>query len=285
MPPIDWRVSSNFHIDQAPTRPPTELGKKEARGRLATAVSAIAALQQTLFAENRQALLLVFQAMDAAGKDGTIRHLLSGVNPAGCQVHSFKRPSSEELDHDFLWRHARRLPERGCIGVHNRSWYEEVLVVRVNPGILRHGQRLPERCTGPAVWTDRLASIRDFESHLARNGTAVVKFFLNVSRPEQARRLLARIDQPEKRWKFEEGDLDARDQWEEYMAAYEQALRATSTVDAPWYAIPADHKWTMRVLVAETVQAHLQALEARIPAPTDTDWEGCRDRLSSPPTA
>lgn len=253
--------------------------KKRAKERLEEVVDAIGPLQERLYAENRQALLLVFQAMDAAGKDGTIRKLLSGVNPAGCQVSSFKRPSSEELDHDFLWRHVVRLPERGILGVHNRSWYEEVLVVRVNPGILTGGQRLPPHALQGDVWGDRLQSIRDLEAHLDRNGTTVVKFFLNVSHAEQGRRLRARIDEPEKRWKFEAGDLDARADWEAYQTAYEQALNETSRPCAPWYAIPADHKWTMRVMVAEIVLRTLQAMNPTIPDPTDIDWQAARGRI------
>ncbi len=277
-----WRVpfDGSFRIAEAPSQAATVLDKQEAKHRLAKAVESISTLQEALYAENRQALLVVFQAMDAAGKDGTIRRLLTGVNPVGCQVFSFKRPSAQELDHDFLWRHVKALPERGRIGIHNRSWYEEVLVVRVNPGILTGGQRLPAHLTGPEVWDGRMRSIRDFEAHLARNGTPVVKFFLNVSREEQARRLVARIDEPDKRWKFDEGDLDARDMWPSYMQAYEQALNATSREEAPWYAVPADHKWTMRVLVAELVAEHLKRMNPQIPSPEDIDWEAARARLS-----
>ncbi len=279
-----WRVpfDGSFRIEQAPTRSTTPLDNRQAKDRLREAVGGIADLQERLYAEDRQALLLVFQAMDAAGKDGTIRRLLTGVNPAGCQVFAFKRPSKRELDHDFLWRHVKRLPERGRIGVHNRSWYEEVLVVRVNPDILTRGQRLPARLTGAEVWNERMRSIREAEAHLARNGTTVVKFFLHVSQEEQARRLIARIDEPEKRWKFEEGDLAARDQWSAYMGAYEQALNATSRPEAPWYCIPADHKKTLRVIVAELVLEHMQRMNPVVPAPEDIDWEAARRRLSSP---
>lgn len=278
-----WLVSpgSVFSLTECPTEPPERMTKSDAKGKLSAHVDAIGALQERLFAEDRQALLLVFQAMDAAGKDGTIRRLLTGINPAGCQVTSFKRPSSMELDHDFLWRHVGALPERGRIGVHNRSWYEEVLVVRVNEGILTNSQRLPSRCIGPDVWEGRLRSIREFESHLARNGTTVVKFFLNVGRKEQAQRLTDRIDEPDKRWKFESGDLDARDQWAAYQSAYAAALSETSTVDAPWYAIPADHKWTMRVAVADVVRQTLERMSPKVPSPEDIDWVEARRRLNA----
>lgn len=279
MPPVDspWRVPFDGSVDLGAfgCEPPQRLEKKDAKARLEEHVDAIREAQYRLYAEDRQSLLLVFQAMDAAGKDGTIRRLLSGVNPAGCHVASFKRPSSEELDHDFLWRHVRQLPRRGIIGVHNRSWYEEVLVVRVNPGILQ-AQRLDAY---PTIWDDRLRSIRELEAHLHRNGTRVVKFFLNVSYDEQARRLRARIDEPDKRWKFEEGDLSVRQQWDDYQRAYQATLAATSRPEAPWYAIPADHKWTMRVTVADVVRRTLEDMDPQVPEPQDIDWEDARRRL------
>jgi len=270
-----------FSLAGRSTEPPKRLTKSDAKSKLKEHVKGISAFQERLFSQDRQALLLVFQAMDAAGKDGTIRRLLTGINPAGCQVTSFQRPSSLELDHDFLWRHVRYLPERGRIGVHNRSWYEEVLVVRVNEGMLTNSQRLPSSCLVADVWEGRMRSIREFESHLCRNGTTVVKFFLNVGQVEQTRRLLARIDEPEKRWKFDPRDLDVREQWAAYQSAYEAALTQTSTADAPWYAIPADHKWTMRVAVAEIVHQTLARMDPAVPSPDDIDWGEARRRLNS----
>ena len=226
-------------------------------------------LQRVLYADDRHALLLVFQAMDAAGKDGTIRAILSGVNPAGCQVSSFRQPSSEELDHDFLWRTARRLPERGRIGVFNRSYYEEVLVVRVHPEYLGD-QRLPDP-PGEAFWDGRLESIRDHEKHLARNGTVVVKFWLNVSREEQRQRFLARLDEPDKNWKFSSGDVEERRYWKAYMRSYEAALAATSRPWAPWYAIPADDKPFMRLVTAEIIVRTLESLPLEYPRPHEEE--------------
>jgi len=214
----------SFDRAAAPTAPPDEaVGKKALKKRLKGLVEEMAELQQMFYAHDRHSLLLVFQAMDAAGKDGTIRAVMSGVNPAGCEVHSFKQPSKEELDHDFLWRSATRLPERGRIGIFNRSYYEEVLVVRVHPEYLG-GQQLPDAIDPQTIWDDRFDSIRDHEKHLARNGTVVLKFWLNVSREEQRQRFLARLDEPEKNWKFSAGDVRGRGHWD----AYEDALRATS---------------------------------------------------------
>jgi PPK2 family polyphosphate:nucleotide phosphotransferase len=217
-----------------------------------------------LYAHDRHAVLLIFQAMDAAGKDSTIRAVFSGVNPAGCQVFAFKRPSEEELDHDFLWRSARRLPERGRFGIFNRSYYEEVLVVRVHPEIL-DSQKLPHRPPGKKIWRERFESIRDHEKHLARNGTVILKFWLNVSREEQRRRFLSRLDEPEKNWKFEPGDVRERGLWEAYQRAYEEALAATSRPWAPWYAVPADDKPFMRLTVARIVAESLETLGMRYP--------------------
>jgi PPK2 family polyphosphate:nucleotide phosphotransferase len=212
-----------------------------------------------LYATNRAAVLLVFQAMDAAGKDGTIKAVLTGVNPAGCQVFPFAAPSPQELDHDFLWRHALCLPERGRIGIFNRSWYEEVLVVRVHPEYLAP-QRLPWAASGERLWAERLESIADFERHLARSGTAILKFFLHVSREEQRERLAARLDDPAKNWKVQPGDVIERRHWDEYQAAYEAALNATSRPWAPWYAVPADDKSYLRAEVARIVVAALESL-------------------------
>jgi len=232
--------------------------------RLAEAVEEISDLQERMYAQDRVALLLVFQAIDAAGKDSTIRAVTTGVNPAGCQVFSFKAPSKEELDHDFLWRTSRRLPERGRIGVFNRSYYEEVLIVRIHPEFL-DGQRVPPASSLEALWEGRYESIRDHEAHLARNGTVVLKFWLNVSRDEQARRFIRRIDRPEKNWKFNAGDLAERAHWDAYMEAYEDALNATSRALAPWYAIPADDKPYMRLTVAEIIRDQLRALDLAFP--------------------
>ena len=255
-----WRLADH------PTSPPADRpGKKELKKELEEVVEDIRDLQRILYAHDHRALLLVFQAMDAAGKDGTIRAVMTGVNPAGCQVFSFKQPSAEELDHDFLWRTARCLPERGRIGIFNRSYYEEVLVVRVHPEYLR-GQKLPQPVDMETIWAQRFESIRDHELHLARSGTVVLKFFLNVSKEEQRQRFLARLDEPEKNWKFSAGDVRERGFWDDYMAAYEDALNATSRSWAPWYAIPADHKPSMRLAVARVVRDTLRSLDLRYPA-------------------
>lgn len=256
----------SFGVDTASTAPPDGAPDKgECEDRLDRLRDRLDDLQRILYADDRHALLLVFQAMDAAGKDGTIRAVLSGVNPAGCQVSSFKQPNSEELDHDFLWRTARRLPERGRIGVFNRSYYEEVLVVRVHPEYLS-SQRLPAP-PGEAFWDRRFESIRDHERHLARNGTVVVKFWLNVSREEQRQRFLARLDEPDKNWKFSSGDVEERRYWDSYMRSYEAALANTSRPWAPWYAIPADDKPYMRLATAEIIVRTLESLPLRYPRP------------------
>ena len=255
----------SFSVPAAPTAPPAAAPGKKALGKaLEQEIEALSELQRRLYASDQHSLLLVFQAMDAAGKDGTVRAVMSGVNPAGCEVHSFKKPSAEELDHDFLWRSARRLPQRGRIGIFNRSYYEEVLVVRVHPGLLAY-QRLPKLPPLETVWEQRYESIRDHERHLARNGTVVLKFWLNVSHAEQKRRFLARIDEPEKNWKFSSGDVDERQHWPAYMEAYEAALNATSRSCAPWYAIPADNKRFMRLQVARIVRETLESLDLEYP--------------------
>ena len=227
-------------------------------------------LQRVLAAGDRHAVLLVFQAMDAAGKDGTIRSVMQGVDPSGCQVFSFKKPSRLELDHDFLWRTTCRLPERGRIGIFNRSQYEEVLVVRVHPQILE-SQQLPDPVDLETIWDERLRSIREQEEHLARNGTVILKFWLNVSRDEQRRRFLDRLDDPSKNWKFEPRDVIERRYWDDYMQAYEAALNATSRPWAPWYAIPADNKPYMRARVAEIIIDALQSIGLEYPEPSDED--------------
>ena len=257
-----------FRVADAATAPPPGTpGEKKLEDRLEERVEELEDLQRKLYADNRWAVLLIFQALDAAGKDGTIRAVCSGVDPAGFQVYSFKQPSAEELDHDFLWRTAVRLPERGRIGIFNRSYYEEVLVVRVHPGFL-DAQRLPFRPAGGALdelWRCRYESIRDHELHLARSGTAVVKFWLNISREEQRRRFLARIDNPKKSWKFSAADVRESERWVDYMAAYQDALAETSRPWAPWYAIPADDKPYMRLQVAEILVAALRSLGLRYP--------------------
>jgi len=256
----------SFRVARAATRPPKAQAEKErCKQRLAEQVEQLSELQHILYAHDYHSVLLVFQAMDAAGKDSTIRAVLSGVDPAGCQVYAFKRPSLQELDHDFLWRTAICLPERGRIGVFNRSYYEEVLAVRVHPEFLKY-QKLPRMPQDlDQLWQERYESIRDHEKHLARNGTLILKFWLNVSRGEQRERFLARLDEPEKNWKFETGDIAERGCWKAYMQAYEAALNATSRPWAPWYAIPADSKSFMRATVAELIVASLQKLDLHYP--------------------
>ena len=226
--------------------------KPAARKFLAKGVQWLAEEQDKFYANDRQAMLLVFQAMDAAGKDSTIRHVMSGVNPQGCQVYSFKQPSAEELDHDFLWRSQRCLPERGRIGIFNRSYYEEVLVVRVHKELLER-QKIPESLVTHDIWKERLEDIAAFERYLSRQGTILLKFFLHVSREEQKHRFLERLDNPEKNWKFSSADVRERAYWNEYMAAYEDAIRRTASREAPWYVVPADNKWFTRLVVAAVI--------------------------------
>jgi PPK2 family polyphosphate:nucleotide phosphotransferase len=238
--------------------------KHDARKQLARGLERLRDQQEKLYAEGTWAVLLIFQAMDAAGKDSTISHVMSGVNPQACDVSSFKAPSSEELAHDFLWRTVLRLPRRGHIGVFNRSYYEEVLVVRVHPKFLG-AQRLPPDLVSRRIWTERFEDIVAFERHLARNGVAVMKFFLHVSKAEQKRRFLERLDMPSKNWKFSIGDVHERAHWHEYMAAYEDMIRQTSTPAAPWYVVPADHKWFTRLIVADAISEKLKSLHLRYP--------------------
>lgn len=242
--------------------------KAAGASRLADAVHRLSALQERLFAQGRWSLLCVFQAMDAGGKDGTIGHVLSGVNPAGVRVVSFKAPGPEELARDFLWRVHAQVPRRGEIGVFNRSHYEEVLAVRVHPELLER-QRLPDAVTGADLWRGRLEDIAAFEAYLARQGVAILKFFLHVSRKEQRRRLLARLDDPDKLWKFDADDLAQRKLWDQYQDAYEAAIAATSAPHAPWFVVPADHKWFARLVVAEAMVAALDALDLTLPPPDD----------------
>lgn len=247
--------------------------KKEGRERLEAGRARMRELQSRLYASDRHALLLIFQAMDAAGKDSAIKHVMSGVNPQGCQVFAFKQPSAEELDHDFLWRTTRSLPERGRIGVFNRSYYEEVLIVRVHPQILR-GQKLPHVPAGDDIWRERFESINGLERHLARNGTVVRKFFLNVSKEEQRQRFLVRLDEPEKHWKFALDDVEERKCWDRYMEAYEDMIRNTSTEEAPWYVVPADHKWFTRIAVADAIVDTLEAMDLSYPTIDESNREG-----------
>jgi PPK2 family polyphosphate:nucleotide phosphotransferase len=241
-----------------------DIEKAEAKAMLADGVERLAALQEKLYAQNRWAVLAVFQAMDAAGKDGAIKHVMSGINPQGCQVHAFKQPSAEELDHDFLWRIAKALPERGRIGIFNRSHYEEVLVARVHAEILAR-QRLPRQVLTKDIWQERFKSIRNFESHLARNGTLVLKFFLHISKEEQRKRFLARLEEPGKRWKFEMADVAERKLWDKYMQAYEDTIRHTSRPEAPWYVVPADNKGFARLVIAEAMVEAMEGLDLAFP--------------------
>lgn len=264
----------SFELARAPTAPAEDApDPATCRKRLKRAVKHLEELQRVLYAADRYAVLLIFQAMDAAGKDSTIRAVMSGLNPAGCQVYSFKQPSVEELEHDFLWRTTVRLPERGRIGVFNRSYYEEVLVVRVHRAFLE-AQRLPPGIDHDTLWEQRFDSIRDLERHLARNGTMVLKFWLNVSREKQRKRFLNRIEEADKNWKFSAADVQERAHWNDYMEAYQAALRATSRPWAPWYAIPADHKPYMRMCVAETIVASLETLDLHYP---EVDRQARRD--------
>lgn len=246
--------------------------KSEAKDWMDNYIKDMQELQDVLYADNKQSLLLIFQAMDGAGKDSTIEHVMSGINPQGCQVYSFKQPSTEELDHDFLWRTTKCLPERGRIGIFNRSYYEEVLVVRVHPGIVLN-QKLPGIDTADKItdefWDDRYESINDLEKHLFRNGTTILKFFLHISKEEQADRFLKRIDEPHKNWKFALGDLEERDYWNDYQEAYETMIKKTSTPIAPWYIIPADKKWYMRLAVAEVILQRMKKMELKYPVLSD----------------
>ncbi len=243
--------------------------KKEAAKDLAKNVERLRELQDVLYAQDVHSLLIIFQAMDAAGKDGAIEHVMSGVNPQGCHVVSFKQPSSEERDHDYLWRCQKALPERGKIGIFNRSHYEEVLVVRVHPEILQGSQLAPGIKSDKDIWNKRFKHIRDWEDHLTENGTHILKFFLNVSKDEQKRRFLARIDETEKNWKFAMGDVKERGHWDEYMKAYTEAIAATSTANSPWYIIPADKKWITRLAVSEIIVNKLESMGLHYPVVTE----------------
>jgi len=264
-----YRVASgkDFKLkkfDPADTGPLKSADKPRAKEALSKGIEVLAELQDRLYAQDRWAVLLIFQAMDAAGKDGAIKHVMSGINPQGCQVYSFKAPSAEDLDHDFLWRTTRCLPERGRIGVFNRSYYEEVLVVRVHPEILAR-QKIPAELVGKKIWDERYHDIRAFESYIGRQGVVVRKFFLNVSKKEQLKRFMARLDDPDKNWKFSATDASERDHWDDYARAYEDLIRETATPSAPWYVVPADNKWYTRAIVAAAVIDALAELKLEYP--------------------
>jgi PPK2 family polyphosphate:nucleotide phosphotransferase len=282
----DFRVREGTTVDLS--KWPTGVkalytSKKQYKQRLKEHKKALSDLQRIHYAYNRYALLLIFQAMDAAGKDSAIRHIMSGVNPQGCQVFSFAHPSATELDHDFLWRTTRALPERGRIGIFNRSYYEEVLIVRVHPEIL-HSQGLPnELLDENTIWQERYRSIVDLESHLYRNGTRILKFFLHLSEEEQRKRFIARIDEPEKNWKFSLADIEERKYWKEYMQAYEACLRTTSTKNAPWYVVPADNKKNARLIISNVIVETLKSLNMSYPTTTKArqkELQAIRKRLA-----
>ncbi|MBK9204236.1 MAG: polyphosphate kinase 2 family protein [Candidatus Obscuribacter sp.] len=265
----DYRVTSGKKFKLKNWEPSDTHGldsefKDEAKELLTIGVEWLAELQDKLYAQDRWAVLCIFQAMDAAGKDSTIKHVMSGVNPQGCQVFSFKQPSSEDLDHDFMWRYQRCLPERGRIGIFNRSYYEEVLVVKVHEEILK-AQKLPEKLVTKTIWEDRLEDIANFEKYLARNGVSVIKFYLHLSQEEQKKRFLARIEKPEKNWKFDSGDIKERGHWAEYRDAFEEAISATATPESPWYIIPADNKWFARLAVSAAMVQILEGLDLQYP--------------------
>lgn len=256
----DYETKASFNLG--------EEGKSLVEETLQMGVEALSAMQDILYAQDKWSLLIIFQAMDAAGKDGAIKHVMSGVNPQGCQVSSFKAPSSEELDHDFLWRCQKHLPERGRIGIFNRSYYEEVLVVRVHEAILK-AQKLPEKLVTKDIWEDRFQDIRHFEKYLNRNGTVVIKFFLNVSKDEQKKRFMERIEDPDKNWKFSAADVKERGYWKDYMHAYEELIKNTSTEKSPWYVIPADNKSYARIAIASAIIHALDEMDLEYPTVSD----------------
>jgi PPK2 family polyphosphate:nucleotide phosphotransferase len=256
------------NVDPGDTLQFTSEDKPREKEALAMGITLMAELQDMLYAQGRWAVLLIFQAMDAAGKDGAIKHVMSGLNPQGCQVFSFKSPTAEELNHDYLWRCLKRLPERGRIGIFNRSYYEETLVARVHPEILAN-QRLPPALVTKDIWKERFQDIRGFERYLARNGVAILKFFLHISKEEQKKRFLERIEEPMKNWKFSENDVKEREHWDDYMEAYEDMIRNTATKAAPWYVVPADNKWFARIVVAAAVVDALDSLDLNYPKADD----------------
>jgi PPK2 family polyphosphate:nucleotide phosphotransferase len=273
--PYRVRHGEKFRLKDHHPADTADLGaedKAQAKEVLAEGIAGLAKLQTMLYAQDRWAVLLVFQAMDAAGKDSTIKHVMSGVNPQGVEIYSFKEPSANELDHDYLWRAHRRIPERGRIGIFNRSYYEEVLIVRVHEEILAR-QRLPKKLVTDGIWEQRYEDIRNFETYLARNGVAVCKFFLNVSKDEQKKRFLERLDNPDKNWKFSPDDVAERKLWDRYMDAYEQTIAATAARHAPWYVVPADRKWFTRLVVAAAIIDTLGSLDLRFPEVTAAQRE------------
>jgi PPK2 family polyphosphate:nucleotide phosphotransferase len=288
--PSDFRVRDGDEVDLQ--KWPTNIdlvykSKKAYKKILREHVAQLSSLQQLLYASNRYAVLIIFQAMDAAGKDGAIKHVMSGINPQGCQVFSFKHPAATELQHDFLWRTTRDLPERGRIGIFNRSYYEDVLIVRVHPEILR-GEKLPPRVGDATIWQDRYRSITGLERHLQANGTVIVKFFLHLSKGEQRKRFIRRIDKPEKNWKLDSGDVEERKYWDSYMKAYENCLAATSTSHAPWYVVPADDKKNTRLIVSRIIVETLRGLDMHYPqASPEREQEllAVRRRLLTDPSA
>ncbi len=274
--PSKFRVGAAgkaFHLKDHATRLPRKIGKEELKQSVRADAERIGELQQLLYAERSRSLLLIFQAMDAGGKDSCIARVLRDVNPQGCQVTSYKAPSPEELDHDFLWRHAKAAPAKGMIGVHNRSHYEEVLVVKVHPGFLA-GQHLPgisgAKDPGKSFWENRYASIRNFEEHLVRQGTTIMKFYLHMGKEAQKERFLERMEQPEKNWKFNAGDLKERTRWDNYMEAYDAAIRATATPEVLWYVVPADREWETRAVVCRCVREQLEAMAPQVPVPEES---------------
>ena len=289
IPVSPYRIdgSKQLTLSEIPNQiAPLYESKKEYRKTLEHYQESINELQTMMYAHDQYSLLLIFQAMDAAGKDGTIKHVMYGVNPHGVMIHAFKRPSSIELDHDFMWRTTKKLPMRGKIGIFNRSYYEEVLVVRVHEVILKEYQKIPDEFIQdlPAVYEQRLEDIRNFEKYLHRNGTRVVKFFLNLSKEEQKRRFLSRLNTPSKNWKFEEGDLKERQYWDDYQTCYEDAINATATDNSPWYVIPADDKKNMRLMVAQAIEDEMSKLHISYPTVDDTrkaEFDKFREMLNN----
>ena len=266
-----FRVENGRHFRLKQVDPADTCGlsldRDDAAELLQEGVERLAEFQERLYAERRWALLVIFQAMDAAGKDSAIKHVMSGVNPQGCRVYSFRRPSEEELDHDYMWRCMARLPERGHIGIFNRSYYEETLAVRVHREILAN-EHLPAQLAGPKIWQQRFDDIRGAERYLAHNGIVICKFFLHVSKAEQRKRFIARLDEPDKQWKFEPADLTARQNWDSYMHAYEETIRHTATPEAPWHVVPADNKWFTRLAVVAALIQRLKSLDLQYPQPS-----------------
>jgi PPK2 family polyphosphate:nucleotide phosphotransferase len=278
-----YRVTDGkgFRLKQVDPGDTQGLEKEAAREYLQRGIRELADMQDKLYAQDEWGVLLVFQAMDAAGKDGAIKHVMSGINPQGCQVYSFKKPSSEELDHDFMWRTTKALPERGRIGIFNRSYYEEVLVVRVHPAILE-GQKLPNRVMTKRIWKERFEDIAGFERYLARQGFVILKFFLHVSKKEQKERFLARLDRPEKNWKFSKADVQERRHWDAYQRAYQDMIRSTAAPHAPWFVVPADRKWFTRLVVAAAIYDALDSLKLAYPKVSrekKAELEACRADL------